>query len=254
MLAWWPLGTHPALYGTNYDLPVSQVDFFGTFADILGYPLPTGSDCVYAYNSRTAHVQGHDAAKIGRPAKTPKETNFNWLKRMENFNFDDKSNSIFDSSVVVRARSGRPLYELEVETVGFDRTEQWLTMEEDTGFMLGWDGCMAEDSQSFKAAFEAVKTREFEQNGEMYHQFENKLKQVPSKIMVGLLGGTSIRFGRYKLIRYGAPKDRRTGDNRQHLIDHEGLEWHNAPEKMRCKYDLQGRKLTPGNGWQKVYK
>ena len=36
LLAWWPLGTSPVLYGTNFDLPVSQVDFFATFADILG--------------------------------------------------------------------------------------------------------------------------------------------------------------------------------------------------------------------------
>merc|ERR1719454_580220 len=31
-LSWWPNGIAKGLYGTNYDLPVSQTDFFATFA------------------------------------------------------------------------------------------------------------------------------------------------------------------------------------------------------------------------------
>ena len=60
-LSWWPLGTHKALHGTNFDLPVGQVDLFATFADVLNYPLPKGDKCTYAYKSETD-------SSIGRPA------------------------------------------------------------------------------------------------------------------------------------------------------------------------------------------
>ena len=53
-LSWWPLGTHKALHGTNFDLPVGQIDFFATFADILDYPLPGADKCIYSFNSDTA--------------------------------------------------------------------------------------------------------------------------------------------------------------------------------------------------------
>ena len=32
-LSWWPLGTHKALQGTNFDLPVSQVNDFHYILD-----------------------------------------------------------------------------------------------------------------------------------------------------------------------------------------------------------------------------
>ena len=59
-LSWWPLGTHKALQGTNFDLPVSQIDFFATFADILNYPLPSKEKCVYSYDSNTAAVHNQE--------------------------------------------------------------------------------------------------------------------------------------------------------------------------------------------------
>ena len=45
-LSWWPKGTHQSLWGTNFDLPVSQIDFFATFAEILNYPLPNGDQVI----------------------------------------------------------------------------------------------------------------------------------------------------------------------------------------------------------------
>ena len=45
-LSWWPKGTHQSLWGTNFDLPVSQIDFFATFAEILKYPLPNGDQVI----------------------------------------------------------------------------------------------------------------------------------------------------------------------------------------------------------------
>jgi len=41
---------------------------------------------------------------------------------------------------------------------GFGNVETWHTKEEFTGFLLGWEGCMAEDSQSFADAFKAVQS------------------------------------------------------------------------------------------------
>jgi len=55
------LGIHQSLHGTNFDLPVGQVDLFATFADVLNYPLPRGDKCVYAHKSDTD-------SSIGRPA------------------------------------------------------------------------------------------------------------------------------------------------------------------------------------------
>merc|ERR1719454_1939804 len=67
-LTWWPKGIAKGLHGTNYDLPVSQTDFFATFADILDYPLPEGKDCIYGYDSSTAMVHDRDANLLGRKA------------------------------------------------------------------------------------------------------------------------------------------------------------------------------------------
>ena len=69
-LSWWPLGTHKALYGSNFDLPVGNTDLFATFAEILKYPLPTGDQCKYSYNSENAHVYENDDKVLGRPAMT----------------------------------------------------------------------------------------------------------------------------------------------------------------------------------------
>ena len=65
-LVWWPNGIHQSLYGTNYDLPVSQTDLFATFADIMDYPLPGGDKCIYAYDSDTAPVHNRDISILRR--------------------------------------------------------------------------------------------------------------------------------------------------------------------------------------------
>jgi len=221
MVIWWPKGIHPALHGTNYDLPVSQVDFFATFADVLNYPLPPASSCTYSYNSENANVHGLDDTRIGRPglsAKHKKTRNPGnaWLADLKKM--DWTSNNIYDGSMQSRNGAGKALRFKEVLAVGMDRMEKWLTKEDRTGFLVGWDGCMAEDSISFKSAFSANKVKSTTRNGKEYHQFENNMKNVPTKIQAGQLSDLAIRFGRYKLIRYNVPKDFRTGPTKQHIV------------------------------------
>ena len=69
MLIWWPLGTDPALQGTNYDLPVSQTDFFATFAEVLNYPLPGGEKCTYSYDSSSKSISKSKMRDLGRPIR-----------------------------------------------------------------------------------------------------------------------------------------------------------------------------------------
>ena len=224
---WWPKGIDEALYGTNFDIPVSQVDFFATFADMLGYPLPKASACVYSYNSKNENVHGQDATKIGRPGLYPNHEQSpnpgaTWLEDMKTWNWSDPAKNIFDAKVQIRAGKGQ-LIDKEVQVIGMDRLEGWLTQEDLTGYIVGWDGCMAEDSISFKSAFTATlkKTRtETSEDGseKTYHIFENSLKTTHTQVQAGKLGDLSIRFGRYKLIRFNVPKDGRTGPTRQHLV------------------------------------
>ena len=119
--------------------------------------------------------------------------------------------------------------------------EQWQAHEKQTGFLLGWQGCMAEDSHSFASAFEAVQVAETE----THVKFAPKLSTVETKIFAGKLGDLSLRLGRYKLIRYNAPKDLRSGPTRQHLTDHHGAAWLTAGEDA-CSYDLEGNPTTEG--------
>ena len=85
---------------------------------------------------------------------------------------------------------------------------------------------MAEDSHSFADAFKAKKVgQRTNKNGEEIHKFVNAMDKVPSKIYAGKLGDLSIRLGRYKLVRFNAPKDFRTGPTRQHLTDHQGKKY-----------------------------
>ena len=110
-----------------------------------------------------------------------------------------------------------------------------------SGFLVGWDGCMAEDSQSFAAAFRAVKVDSSTNDaGERVHHFMNEQQQMPAKIFAGKLGDLAIRFGRYKFVRFNAPKDLRTGITRQHgMIDNEGDAWHAAEgSDAQCRFDF----------------
>ena len=251
MVMWWPNGIHRALHGTNFDLPVTQADFFATFADILDYPLPDGDACVYSYNSDNAAVHDQIASRIGRPGLQPSHQNSRfpaskWLKDMKTWNWNDASKTIFDATLVSRTQKDKAGFVKEVQALGPDRIETWLTKEEATGFILGWEGCIAEDSQSFMAAFNAHVVSTVHRNNKKFHQFENDLTTVPTKLMTGKLADMSIRLGRYKLIRYNAPKDARTGPNRQHIVDHEGALWHKASETERCNYNKNGKLVNPG--------
>ena len=235
-LSWWPLGTHQALHGTNFDLPVSQVDFFATFADILDYPLPKKESCVYAYDSNNAHVHRQDATKLGRPTDFgPKNS---WPGKMRQYNAGNTGWATgYTSEVVMRGTAKNDaMYLREVQTAGFSTVERWHTKEEFTGFLLGWEGCMAEDSQSFADAFKAVKTEEVVRDGATVHKFRNKLEKVPTKIFAGKLGDVTMRLGRYKLVRFNPPKDYRTGPNRQHLTRH-------TPDEGKLQFDNKSQKF-----------
>ena len=116
-LSWWPLGTHRSNWGTNYDLPVGQVDLFGTFADIMNYPLPQGDKCIYAFNSDNAHLAGHDPKSIGRPSRLPKENGKKYCERVK-ANLTDGTYSGefsgFDTAVQLRmVKDNRADYLLE---------------------------------------------------------------------------------------------------------------------------------------------
>lgn len=68
-LVWWPKvssfsnsalifqkfikGIDRSLWGSNYDLPVSQLDLFATFAEMIKYPLPGADKCTYAYDPKS---------------------------------------------------------------------------------------------------------------------------------------------------------------------------------------------------------
>ena len=94
MPIWWPLGTHDALKGTSFDLPVSQLDYFATFADILGYPLPNGDKCTYAYDTDTAKLHDQEPSRLGRPGLYPNMSVRDWLSHMKRWDFTDKSKNI----------------------------------------------------------------------------------------------------------------------------------------------------------------
>ena len=134
LLIWWPKGIHPALHGTNFDLPVGQTDFFATFADVLGYPLPPAENCVYAFNSENAHVHGQNVTKIRRPGFQRASTDpWLWRRDMLDFNWENNNNKKFESSLIMRYRaSGKQQEDVEYKTIGPDRSEQFLTMEDQT--------------------------------------------------------------------------------------------------------------------------
>ena len=83
---------------------------------------------------------------------------------------------------------------------------------------------MAEDSQSFAAAFDAKHVSSHTNDkGEEIHRFVNSQDKVPSRIHAGKIGDLSLRLGRYKLVRFNPPKDYRTGPSRQHINNHAGM-------------------------------
>ena len=244
LLTWWPLGTHKALYGTNFDLPIGQIDFFATFADILNYPLPKGDKCIYGFDSKSA-PSDQDPATLGRTARSQKLSFGKYLKSLRTSEFRNSSRSSFSSIVQVSRDQN-----MELKVFGFKTVQKYKTQEPLTGFLVGWDACMAEDSHSFLSAFQVKNESppvQQGQNGE-YVEFERKLKKVSTKLYTDQNGGVAIRLGRYKLMRFNPPKDLRTGFNNQHLnkvARHEGIEWLDADWDERCSYATDGTSLNP---------
>ena len=289
-LSWWPLGIHKALHGTNYDLPVSQTDFFATFADILDYPLPNGDQCIYGYDSTTAAVHNRNAKQLGRkviqncvdedgpvttqatttqssttggttveptspttqlPGTTTlpttdfsdlpggdwvsKGTNANkcsgkskagvgvlcdWVtcdecgQFWENHKGDRTSKTWLPNKIrnfcrankkcadpmarslralpVCQYTSSAPKGSAEHKRFAYGDIEKWQAHEQQTGFLLGWQGCMAEDSHSFAAAFGAHKV----ETTRTHEKFATNLNKVETKIFAGKLGDLSLRLGR----------------------------------------------------------
>ena len=118
-LSWWPKGIHRSNWGTNYDLPVGQIDLFSTFADIMNYPLPLADKCIYAFNSDNAHLTDRDPASIGRPAKKSGESGIHYCKRVNagvtagNGTYTGEDNG-YDTAVQIRMVStGQADYLLE---------------------------------------------------------------------------------------------------------------------------------------------
>ena len=92
-----------------------------------------------------------------------------WSKRVSTFSESDwAKNTEFQGMIVPRTGSGKSNFELTAEMLGLGRVEQWQTMEDWTGFLVGWQGCMAEDSISFLKAFDAVKIGERDENGKVH--------------------------------------------------------------------------------------
>ena len=131
--------------------------------------------------------------------------------------------------------------EYEIEDVGYFAYNQFLTQEEQTGYLVGWEGCMAEDSLSFADAFKAKVV----ESGETHDTFGPVLDKVQAKIFMGKNGDMALRLGRYKLVRFVPPKDIRTGITRQHQVNHEGPNWEGADESQRCTYDPLGVAQNP---------
>ena len=94
----------------------------------------------------------------------------------------------------------------EKEFIGRDYAtiEQFQTQEVSTGLLVGWEGCMAEDSHSFASAFKAKVV----ESTNTHDRYENVMQSVPTKIFAGKLGDLTLRLGWYKLSRFNAPKGR----------------------------------------------
>ena len=98
---------------------------------MLKYPLPSGDQCRYSYNSRNAHVHGVNATILGRPGMTDFELNKGngdalWARRISRFNEKEWDN--------VSNFQGRNLRVRTItENLGLARMEQWQTMEDWTG-------------------------------------------------------------------------------------------------------------------------
>ena len=79
----------------------------------------------------------------------------------------------YDTTVPFRYNGDESDYLVESQFHGWGNVETWRTKEEQTGFIVGWEGCMAEDSQSFASAFKANKVGEYINEQERVRQKSN---------------------------------------------------------------------------------
>ena len=61
---------------------------------------------------------------------------------------------IHNGNKIPRFQADDSDYLMESQFHGWSTVETWKTKEDKTGFMVGWEGCMAEDSHSFAKAFQ----------------------------------------------------------------------------------------------------
>ena len=326
-LVWWPKGIHQSLWGSNYDLPVSQLDLFATFADMIKYPLPGREQCTYAYDAVSKAIPNDVKTRLMSEIKREKselhklssdektkaffvnDASAKWTlstirtkctgnSQTDNpelecpcDNWTNDKNPLYNAATSQRCMNGsdwqkadlskcrcypaafdceegfcftdiEPADKLDFMSItgGRDKINevfyktnaqgnkvsvgawdemtpsqqksfragladvamyhQFLTLEDKTGLVIGFDGCMAEDSHSFYDAFQP--------SNKVANQ--GKWHRRPAEIFAGKLGDLSLRMGRYKLVRFNPPKDRRTGPNAQHLRPNDQSEWPKDPK------------------------
>jgi len=73
----------------------------------------------------------------------------------------ERNTSGYDTEVPFKYFGELTDYLVESQFQGWGTVETWKTKEDQTGFVVGWEGCMAEDSQSFANAFKANKVGEY---------------------------------------------------------------------------------------------
>lgn len=75
--------------------------------------------------------------------------------------------------------------------------ELWLSQEDWSGYLVGWQGCMAEDSISFLKAFDAVKIGERVNDGKVTIIVifsKNSLLRNRKKFLENLFGRTTYNM------------------------------------------------------------
>ena len=91
-----------------------------------------------------------------------------WLRRISRYSDADWENETkFQGMIGPRTDKGKGKLETTARRLGLGRMELWLTQEDWSGYLVGWQGCMAEDSISFLKAFDAVKIGERDENGKV---------------------------------------------------------------------------------------
>ena len=129
------------------------------------------------------------------------KVNQNWIPNKINA-MCQAGKKCVDPNAALLSRSSKPICQYtsyapkgsaEHKKFDYGIIEKWQAHELQTGFLLGWQGCMAEDSHSFASAFKAKKVKQ----NSTHQKFETELTSVETKIFAGKLGDLSLRLGRY---------------------------------------------------------